>query len=55
MQKKNYVQPATQVVKLQHECALLQASKPDYDSVSWSRQHDFIIIEEEEDLLHEEY
>jgi hypothetical protein len=55
MQKKNYVQPATQVVKLQHECALLQASKPDYDSVSWSRRNDYVIDEDVEDLWHEEY
>ena len=54
MQKKNYVQPAMQVVKMQHQCALLQASKPDYDSVSWSRQNN-VIFEEEEDLWHEEY
>ena len=47
MKRKDYEQPTMQVVKLQYQSALLQASKPDYDSESWSRESDLIFNEED--------
>ncbi|SFW41422.1 hypothetical protein SAMN02910409_2131 [Prevotellaceae bacterium HUN156] len=49
MKKKIYEQPTVQVVKLQHQCALLQASNPPYDSESWSRESDLIL--DDDDLI----
>ena len=46
MKKKLYDQPTLQVIKLQYQGALLEASKPDYDSESWSRESDLNFNEE---------
>lgn len=47
MKRKDYEKPTMQVVKLQHQSPLLQASKPDYDSESWSRESDLFFYEED--------
>ena len=47
MKRRDYEKPTMQVVKLQHQSALLQASKPDYDSESWSRESEFNFDEED--------
>ena len=47
MNKKKYEKPMTQVVVLQQQTALLQASKGGYESVQWSPEFSEQMFDEE--------
>ena len=47
MNKKKYEKPTTQIVVLQQQTALLQASKGGYESVQWSPELSEPMFDEE--------
>lgn len=53
MKRKQYMKPTIQIVRLQHQCSLLQASLPGYDSESWSPEADFDFDEELQTFFNE--
>ena len=48
MKRKDYEKPTTQVVVLQQQTALLQASKGGYESVQWSPELSEPMFDEED-------